>query len=132
MKAWKECYAAYECATISVKAFRPATLRRYLTFIEELAARYPQHWRLIVGAEGKGRAEQLERYRREHLQHGSRALELHFLNEDKDYHWDCCLQRLTKDAAYWKKHVDTLCKTRSTRSSGVGWRRRPPASLAAS
>ena len=45
---WLECWTTYECATISIQAFKPTTLNRYRRFIEGEAKEYPAHWYLVV------------------------------------------------------------------------------------
>ena len=101
---WMACWRVFKVAALALGIVSLAALQQYEKAIEKLTLQWPLAWGLIVLADDKGRAERLEKIRRNVMidQQAGRVLPLDW---DEQNPWSACFKMLAKDEQYWSEQV---------------------------
>lgn len=104
LQQWMASWRVFKVASISLRILSLAALQQYEKLIEKLTLHWPQAWGLIALADDKGRAERLEKIRRNimvDLQAGRAAP----VDWDEANPWSVCFKIFSKDENFWSEHV---------------------------
>ena len=104
LQQWMASWRVFKVAAISLGIVTLSALQQYEKLIERLTLHWPQAWGLIALADDKGRAERLEKLRRNvvvDVQAGRQAP----LDWDENHPWSVCFKLLAKDDNFWSEQV---------------------------